>query len=256
MLFLSFGPLLLAAAGLLRRRWVRGEGAAAAGLTIAACIFYFFVDVPDMNGIWVGWRSGHQLLIAFAVAGGAALTSAWRVRSLRLPIVLVALLACAPAVPTVAIDVYNAQDVWNRMPGPSFPWTLVVSPREREAFEWVKRSTPRDATVQFEPIVRGSATWASITAFGERRMAAGLPSAMIPFEKFHEASSVVNVRIFESASAVEAHGVAIALGIDYLWIGEIERKAYRPAVVRIAARPDLFPQVFKNNEVTIFAVRR
>ena len=44
---------------------------------------------------------------------------------------------------------------------------------EREALEWMKRSTPPDAVVQFEPVARGDTHWAYIPAFGERRMAAG-----------------------------------------------------------------------------------
>ena len=67
MLLLSFGPLLsLGIAGLLRVKWVRRDGAAPAMLVLVAIGFYFFVDVPDMDGVWVGWRSGHQLLIAFS----------------------------------------------------------------------------------------------------------------------------------------------------------------------------------------------
>ena len=43
--------------------------------------------------------------------------------------------AILPAIPTVAIDVYNAQDITNRGQGPNFPWTLVITPPEREALE-------------------------------------------------------------------------------------------------------------------------
>jgi hypothetical protein len=257
MLLLSFGPLLFAGvAALVRVRWVARDGAAATALILAALVFYFIIDVPDMEGVWVGWRSGHQLLIAFAIAGGAALTAAWRMARARLALLAALVLACVPALPTVAIDVFNAQDVWNRNQGPSFPWTLLITAPEREALDWVRQATRPDAVVQFEPIRRGNGHWAYIPAFAERRTAAGLPIAMIPFRKFEEASEVVRMGIFSAASARDAHAMARALRIDYVWVGDLERRTYRPAVDAIAAHPDLFAQVFKNDVVTIYEVKR
>ncbi len=255
MLFLSFGPLLFAGGlGMLRLGWLRREGAAAGAIVVTAFAFYFFVDVPDMEGVWVGWRSGHQLLIAFAVAGAAALTAAWRWTPARLPVVGVILLACVPATPTVAIDVFNAQDIWNRDAGPNFPWTLIITPGEREALEWVKGETAIDAVVQVEPVARGATYWAYIPALGERRMAAGLPGAMIPFRKFQEASETVRLGIFGALSARDAHKMARALEIDYLWIGDVERRHYAPAIQTIADSPEWFPQAFGNKDVTIYRV--
>ena len=257
MLFLSFGPLLFAgAAGLLRVKWVKRDGAAAAVLVLTALTFYFFTDVADMGGVWVGWRSGHQLLIAFSVIGAAALTAAWKAGPLRLPLAAAMALLILPAIPTVAIDVYNAQDITNRNPGPNFPWTLIISPAERDALNWLKRATPPDTRVQFEPNARGNGHWAFIPAFAERRMAAGLPVAMIPFRKFQEASDSVRTGIFQAATAADAHTMAAFMGIDYLMVGEAERKHYRPAIAAIAERPDLFPQVFQNEAVTIYGVNR
>jgi hypothetical protein len=257
MLLLSFGPLLFAgAASLTRGSWIVRDGAPAVALIFSALLFYFVTDVPDMEGVWVGWRSGHQLLIAFAIAGAATLTAAWRVTRARPALVGLMALACLPAVPTVAIDVFNAQDIWNRNRGPSFPWTLLITPPEREALDWVKRNTPHDAVVQVEAIRRGNGHWAYIPAFAERRSAAGLPIAMIPFRKFQEASEVVRMGIFNATSARDAHAMARALRIDYLWVGEVERRTYRAAVDAIAGGPDLFAQVFKNEAVTIYEVKR
>ncbi len=254
-LFLSLGPLLFAGAwGTLRLRWIRRDGAAPAALALVALAFYFLVDVPDMEGVWVGWRSGHQLQIAFAISGGAALTAVWRRRALRVPLALLTLLAIVPAVPTIAIDVYNAQDIENRRQGPSFPWTLIITRDEREAFEWIKRATPTYALVQPEPVARGSGWWTSIPALAERRMAAGLPIAMIPFRKFREASEAVRMGIFRASSADEAYAMADFLGIDYLYIGDVERRFYGDSIARIATRPDLFPELFRNDKVTIYGV--
>jgi hypothetical protein len=257
MLFLSFGPLLLfGIAGLLRGRWALTDGAPAAALTIVGLAFYFLVDVPDMDGVWVGWRAGHQLFVAFVVSSAVLATTVWQRRAWRLPATIAAMLAIAPAVPTVVIDVYNAQDVWNRAPGPGFPWTLIITPPEREALDWLRRNTPADAVVQMEPIARGAGHWSYIPAFGERRMAAGLPIAMIPLRKFQQASDVVRLGIFEAASAADAHSMARALRIDYLLIGATERRQYPSATRLIVESPEWFTPVFQNEAVIIVAVRR
>jgi hypothetical protein len=255
MLLLSFGPLLFAGiAGLLRWKWVLREGAPAAVLVLAALGFYFTADVPDMGGVWVGWRSGHLLLIAFAAIGAARLGAAWPRRVLRPVIVLVMVLTMIPAVPTVAIDVYNAQDISNRQRGPGFPWTLVLSPPEREALNWIRTNTsPRDV-VQVEPFVRDAGTWAYVPAFAERRMAAGLPISMIPLRPYQEASDSVRSGIFSNASVEQAHAMALSLGIDYLVVGEPERSAYRPAVIAMAERPDLFAPVFSNDAIRVYEI--
>jgi hypothetical protein len=257
-LLLSFGPLLIVGVvGLFRLRWARRDGAPAAMLVLVSFAFYFFVDVPDMEGVWVGWRSGHQLLIAFSVIGAAALTVVWQRRSWRVPLTVIALLAIVPAVPTAAIDVYNAQDIANRGRGPNFPWTLIITPEEREAVDWLRRATPPDAVVQFEPQMRGNAYWAYIPAFAERRMAAGLPGAMIPFKKYEDAVLSVRMGIFRAQNAKEAYTMytmADYLGIDYIYVGDVERRFYRSLLDEMSGRPELFPTVFKNATVTILGV--
>ena len=257
MLLLSFGPLIVVAiAGLLRVGWVVRQGAAATALAASALAFYFLTDVPDQQGVWVGWRSGHLLLIALAVIAAASLTAVWSNRRWRLPLIVVLTLLAVPAMPTTAIDVYNAQDVSNRTEGPGFPWTLIVSPGERQALDWIRHTTPEAAIVQYEPIARGATWWCYITAFAERRMAAGLPGAMIPFKPFQMASEDVRDGIFLAKTADDAYRIAAFMGIDYLLVGGVERRRYHDALVEIAKRPDLFPQVFKNDDVTIYAVKR
>jgi hypothetical protein len=255
MLFLSFGPLLFAGiAGLLRWRWVVRDGMAAAVIVAIALAFYFFVDVQDMGGVWVGWRSGHQLLVAFSIIGAAAATWTWQRRRWRVPLVVTLLLLFIPAAPTVAIDVFNAQDITNRHQGAGFPWTLIITPHERAALEWLKRSTAPDARVQFEPDARGNGHWAFITAFGERRMVAGLPIAMIPLSKYEHATKNVHQGVFQAATPEQAHAMAVYLRIDYLLISATERRHYAGVVAAMDARPDLFEPVFKNESVTIYRV--
>jgi uncharacterized membrane protein len=230
------------------------DGLAATALVAAAFAFYFFVDVADMGNVWVGWRSGHLLLIAFAVMGAAAMTAAWKTRAARWPLAVAAAAAVALAVPTVAIDVYNAQDIENRMQGPSFPWTLVITPQEREAFDWIKRATSPAARVQMEPTVRASHSWALIPAFAERRLAGGLPISMIPLKPYRDVSEQVRMGIYMAPSAKEAHAMAEFLGVDYLYVGDLERRRYPGLTDEFPKHPDLFPVVFSNSSVTIYAV--
>jgi hypothetical protein len=254
-LFLNFGPLMFGAlATLLRWRWMLREGAAAVALVAVAFAFYFFTNVPDSGDVWVGWRSGHLLLIAFAVMSAAALNDVWRVKWSRTAVAVATAAAMLIAAPTVAIDIYNAQDVSNREMGADFPWTLVITPLEREALDWVCTNTPPDAVVQVEPYVRGSKHWAYIPAFAERRSVAGLPGSMTPSHPYREAADDIYWGVFRARSAEEAHNTARFMTVDYLALGIPERRAYATAIAHMASRRDLFEPVFRNDEMTVFRV--
>ncbi len=138
--------------------------------------------------------------------------------------------------------------------GADFPWTLVITPLEREALDWIRVSTPLEAVVQVEPYIRGSKHWSYITGFAERRSVAGFPIAMTPMRPYREAADDVYWGIFRARSADEAHNMARFLGINFLATGIPERRAYATAIGNIASRPDLFAPVFRNDEMTIFRV--
>lgn len=255
LLLLSFGPLLFAGiVGMLRLEWIKREGAAAAALVVAAFAFYFLVDVPDMGGVWVGWRSGHLIFIGLTAMAAAALTAAWQHRALRAPVLALVVLLVVPAAPTVAIDVYNAQDIDNRALGATFPWTLIVTPGERAALDWIRRSTPVDAIVQVEPRARHSGTWAFVPAFAERRMAAGLPGAMIPLLPYSLATDNVTFGIFRAGRAEDAWNMAHFMGIQYLFVGAPERERYQTTIDTWNADPAHFKPAFRNADVTVYEV--
>ena len=196
-----------------------------------------------------------MLLIAFTAIAGAALTRWWtRVPAFRLPLASLLVAAFAAAAPTVAIDVYNAQDIHLREWGAGFPWTLVITPAQREALDWVKHRTAPDALVQPEAQLRSPATWALIPAFAERRMAAGLPISMIPLRPYRVATETVRLGIFSAYSAEDAHTMARALSIDYVYVGDVEQESYPGVVELLDRRPDLFPPAFRNAEVTVYGV--
>jgi hypothetical protein len=257
LILLSFGPmLLLGVCGIvtvvLLRQW---DALPAVALAAVAVGFYFLTDVPDMQHVWVGWRAGHALFIAFTVLVGVFFTrlteTTGAITKLAWGTTIVLALA---AVPTVAVDIYNAQDITNAGVGPSFPWTLHLSRFEVEAFDWLKTHTPLDVTVQQDSLSRGSASWGYITGFGERRMAAGLPIAMIPMRPYEDATQKVSDRLFSSGSAVERAKAARGFGIDYVWVGPAEQKKHPDLVEVLESRSDLFAPVFRNKDVVIYWV--
>jgi len=93
-----------------------------------------------------------------------------------------------------------------------------------------------------------------VPAFAERRMAAGLPISMIPLRPYQEASEHVRSGIFRARTADEAYATATFLRIGYVVVGAPERAAYPDGLARLAERPDLFSEVFRNDALTIYRV--
>jgi len=221
-----------------------------------SALCYFFVDVIDHQHVYVGWRSGHFTFIASAALAGYALQELFRrggrVRTLT---AIVAVILAGGAVPTMAIDAFNTQDVANRSRGPSFRWTLVLPPDEVEALDWIRTSTPPDAIVQAEPFARDTNTWAYIPAFAERRMAGGLPIGMVPIAKYQAVSRSVR-DIYTAGDWRTAYDRAKALRIDYLIVGSPERGAYPSFDPMVAAQPSYFEPVLRNGSIAIYHLAR
>ena len=77
---------------------------------------------------------------------------------------------------------------------------------------------------------------------------------MTPSRPYREAADDVYWGIFRARSADEAYSMAKYLQINFLAMGVPERRAYVSGIAQIAARPDLFTPVFRNDEMTIFRV--
>jgi hypothetical protein len=253
-LLLSFGPmLLLGSAGLLAGSLRRTPGFLALGVIVAVSFaFYFFVNVRDHQYVYVGWRAGHFLFIAFAPLAGYALQRIWQAGGVaRATGMTAAALLALAAAPTTVIDLYNTQDIENRSLGPSFRWTTVLTHDEVDALAWIRERTPPDAIVQVEPHVRRNFTWAYVPAFAERRMAAGLPISMVPLSQYEAASRRI-LELYTAADAQAAYDLAAGLRIDYLIVGPPEREAYQAFEPMVDGRPDLFRPMFRNATMTIY----
>jgi hypothetical protein len=257
-IFLSFGPLLLLSIlGAAMAFWQREKAlVTVTAIIVVSFAFYFFVDLRGHQYVYVGWRAGNLLFIAFTILTAYALQEVGRgTTARRAAAVALFIVAAASAAPTFAIDLYNTQDIDNREESPGgLRWTLVLDRDELEALAWIRALTPPDAVVQIDPFPRGF-TWVYIPAFAERRMAAGLPISMVPLEKYEKASQDVKT-VFTADSGQAAHKRALELGIDYLFIGQPEREANPQLVDRLGQRPDLFQPVFHNNTISIYFVER
>lgn len=252
---LSFGAMLagaIAGGVFAWRRKALAQFALPAAIIGISWFFYFFVDVRDHQHVYVGWRAGHLLFIAFAPLVGFACQEYWRAGgTIRLIGVAATLLLIGAAAPTSAIDLYNTQDTSNRQEAPGFHWTLVIPPDELEALAWLKHNTPLNATVQVDPEVRDAETWAYIPAFAERRMGAGLPISMIPLIRYQRATARV-LEIYKAPTADAAYLAALATGVDYVVVAPLERQRHPVIEATLDGSPQLWPLVFRNGSVSIY----
>jgi uncharacterized membrane protein len=255
---ISVGPVLVVLAlgsWLWKRRGWGHERILAPGIALVVCTsFYFFVDVRDHQDVYVGWRAGHLL---FITAGGMIGWTWWRLthataRRWHVAGVVSLVIATLVTLPTVAIDLYNTQDLTNRQLAAGFPWTLVLGHDEVNALHWIATQTPPDARVQVDALARDPGTWAYIPAFAERRMSGGLPISMIPLRPYEEISRRVR-RLYEATDAASAFQQAQALQIDVLVVGNEENTRHPNFRAMIDQNPQVFPPLYRTRNITLYA---
>ena len=255
---LSLGPLLLlgAAGAIVALRRGVGEAWPLGAMLIVGLVFYFYVDIRDHQDVYVGWRVGHLAFMALLPLAALAFAGTTALRPGRRALAAAAItLVVVPALPMVAIDLYNTQDITLRDMGPGFRWVQILSPDEWDGLMWIREHTPPNAVVQVDAVARDSDTWAYIPAFAERRMGVGLPISMVPLLKYQEGSRAVQW-MYDVASSGATHEMAARVGIDYIVVGEPERRAHPGVDARFHQTPDLLPEVFHNAALTVYAVRR
>ena len=252
---LSFGPVLLLCLAALPALRQERRGLAIFGALTASClIFYFFINVRDHQDVYVGWRVGHFMFMAATVVIAILFE---RLHASPPPLRPFAWAAVAiiglMGLPTTVIDIYNTQDITNFNEAPAGPWTLRLTPDDLQVFDWLKHNTEPTAIVQVDPVPRDPSSWAYLPAFGERRMAAGLPISMIPLAKYQEASHEVR-QIFDEPPLL-AYERAVRAGINYIIVGPPERRVHEGVEARFNSVPALIPLVFQNGTISIYAVR-
>jgi hypothetical protein len=252
---LQFGPILVPMAiGLWPTAAVpfRVVWPALAGVILALLLMHLVTLTSDQA--WVGFRGGHIFFVLAPAIVGRGLVALWQAGRKPMAIALVCFVLAAGA-PTTIIDAYNIQDVGNRgfAPRNEFHWTVLVTPDEQEALEWIRTRTPKNAVVQIEPTIRGRETWSLIPTFAQRRMATGMALALLPLPGYEERNETVK-QIYASEDARLAWHEARSLGIDYLYVDATERAAY-PAVAKFDHYPAYFTPVFRNAEAAVYALQ-
>jgi uncharacterized membrane protein len=224
-----------------------------AGVILAVLLIHLVTLTSDLS--WIGFRGGHIFFVFAPAIVGRGLVALWQSNRRHLAVTVVCFVILVGA-PTTIIDAYNTQDVTNRgfAPRNEFHWTVLVSPDEQAALNWIRSRTPKDAVVQMEPNVRGRETWTLIPTFAERRMATGTALALLPVPEYDERNALVQ-QIYASDDAARAWAAARRLGIDYLYVDATERGAY-PAVAKFDQSPRYFTPVFTNAETAVYSVEK
>lgn len=253
--FLSCGPILVVGAMAIALNWQHPHGVGIFGaLMIASTFFYFFINVRDHQDVYVGWRVGHFLFMSAAVVIGALIDDLPRLMlNLRRVAVAVIGLMFVGGVPTAAIDIYNTQDTTNHMEMPAGHATLRLTPDDLQIFDWIRHNTDPKAIFQIDPVARNPEHWAYLPAFGERRMAAGIPISMIPLAKYEKASA--EIRLIYDEPPLLAYERATRAHVNFIIVGPPERDTHPGVEDRFNSIPNLLAPVFKNGTISIYEVR-
>ncbi len=251
---LSFGPpLVLGLAGftvVLRQRTL------AIGLVVMSVICVACLQLVEMQGhlnSYVPFRTGQMLFVVCAIST-AMLIDALRRRAATTRalawMALVVLAVCG--VPTMALDWYNARDIWNdRDTGFGFRWTTYVSDDEVRAARWLRRNVDVSDTVNTDPEARGRGEWALVPAFGERRMGIGFGLFEPNPERFRPQMARV-AQAFRTTDADVAYTILREERISLVFVGQPERDRYGEGIRKFGVRHDRFQAVFSRGPVAIY----
>jgi hypothetical protein len=206
---------------------------AVTALVVGVLLFYF-ASLPNRDPIWVGWRAGQIMLVALPAL--VATSIEW---GLSLPVwpaaPAVVTLAAAIGLPTTLIDTFNAQDIENRHMGAGFRLSVDISAAEQDALLWLRLATPSTAVVQVDVAARGSDSWTLIPTFAQRRMYAGLPISLLGEQEYRDRAAAV-AAAFGTTDVREAHRIFRAGRVDYVYVGDAERRTHRARRVHARLR--------------------
>jgi hypothetical protein len=251
-LLLSVGPVLVAGiAGLIRARAVPLRPARPFLVLAVIALFLMYFVRLSVDQAWVAFRAGQMMIIGLAALAARFIASGGT--GMRRTVTTALVVLCfAAGIPTTAIDEYNAQDTHNLAMGPGFPWTIVVSRQQQAAYRWIRENTPRNAVVQMDARSRERSTWSNIPSFAERRMAGGLPISLLNVPEYAERSDRIRT-MYAAPNPAESADLARNLRIDYVYVDEVERRAY-PQGIQFDRSP-AFEKVFDDPPVAVYRVR-
>ncbi len=253
---LSFGAALLFAPLGLAQAWKSCRLRVALAAVMVVCLVLFlFVDLRGHENTYVTFRTSQLILLILAILLAFAIDT-WRRWSKPVSMALFAALVIATiaAVPTVAMDWYNSRDISNvEMDPGGFPWTLYVTPDDQAAARWIRENLPIDAQVQTDPWARARNEWAFVTVFAERRMTTGMGIFELNPTRFQQNVNRIKI-VFRSLNVDDAYGYCQRMNIEYLYVGDIERRIHGAGVLKFAEHPDKWQLVYRSGSVEIYKV--
>jgi hypothetical protein len=256
---LSFGPaLFLAPFG--TANVVRTSGRlviALLALVTVSLVAFLFVDLRGHENTQVTFRTAQILFICLVILLAFAIDTwrSWNRWVLGTGTALLCL-GSAAAVPTVALDWYNARDISNVAMSPgNFPWTVHISPDDQAAVQWIQDHVPVDAKIQTDAKPRDRYTWAFIPAFARRRMGAGNGIFTLNPTRYKQGMDDVH-DAFSTDTIEAAHAHFTGLDVDYLYVGDVERSVNGAHVEKFGQDPTRFERVYRRGSVEIFRVVR
>jgi hypothetical protein len=255
-ILLSFGPaLLFAPLGVARVMRTPRLLMAISAVTVVSLGLFLFVDLRGHENTYVTFRTGQLMFIVLAIMLAFAI-DAWRQwpRPAAFGLFALLLVGSVLAVPTVAMDWSNTRDIENTEMDPGgFPWTLYVNPDDQAAARWIRETMPIDTLIEADPWARARNEWAFVTAFVQRRMTIG--SGIFELNPARFQQNVMRMRIvFRSLDVDEAYGYCTRMAVQYLYIGEIERRVHGAGIQKFAAHPEKFQLVYRAGTVEIYKV--
>ncbi len=153
--------------------------------------------------------------------------------------------------PTMATDIYAVAGTGNRN------FTTYISPAELAASKWLRCHTPVGSVVQSKVDYAGHYDYSLTINFGERQAALGsYKMALLFYPNREDARDRLNKikTIFRTHDDQERLTLLRDLKIDYVFIGEREKKTFPQCDKRLIDRKEEYQLVYSNNEVMIFKV--
>jgi hypothetical protein len=257
-LLYNFGPALFFAPVAIGLATLRGRlGVVLGSVVVVAAAAFLGFDVRGHENTYVVFRAAQLVFLVLAVLLALAIDR-WRAwpRPAAWGLTAALVLGSLAAFPTVALDWYNARDTSNVAMNPGrFRWTIHLTPHEQVAAGWIQRELPENAIVQTDARARGRGTWALVPAFFRRRMATGLGLFELEPRRFDANMNAIH-EMYSMTEAGPARRACLRLGIEYVYVGPVERGANPGGIAKFGDHPESFRPVFRLGEDEIFQVIR
>src|SRR4029453_6687878 len=228
----------------------------AIGLGIMILICAAFLQLVEMQrhlNSSVPFRTGQMFFVVLAIATAFLIDVVGQGRRALKATAWIAILVLAMAgAPTMALDWYNARDIWNdRDTGFGFRWTTYVNDDEVRALRWLRRNVDLADTVNTDPEARARGEWGLFPALGERRMGIGFGLFEPNPERFRPQMARV-AQAFRTGDADVAYTILREERISLVFVGQPERDRYGGGIRKFGARPARFQMVFLRGSVGIY----